>query len=119
MEKVNIGEKLALFSDHWNPRVVGCLNRQHVRLVKFRGEFVWHQHEDEDELFLVIRGSFDMQFRDRVETLNEGEFIIVPRGVEHCPRAEDEVHVLLFEPVDTLNTGEAEGELTVRELEEI
>ena len=119
MEKVNIGEKLSLFSDHWNPRVVGKLNGQHVRLAKFQGEFVWHQHDQEDELFLVIRGSFDMQFRDRVETLNEGEFIIVPRGVEHCPRAENEVHVLLFEPASTLNTGETESELTVDEFEEL
>jgi mannose-6-phosphate isomerase-like protein (cupin superfamily) len=119
MQKVNISQKLALFSDHWNPRVVGTLNGQHVRLAKFQGEFVWHQHEWEDELFLVMRGSFDMQFRDHVETLNEGEFVIVPRGVEHCPRAENEVHVLLFEPVSTLNTGEAESELTIRELEEL
>lgn len=119
MDKVNINEKLSLFSDHWNPRVVAQLNGQHVRLVKFRGEFVWHQHDHEDELFLVIRGSFDMQFRDRVETINEGEFIIVPLGVEHCPRADEEVHVLLFEPAATLNTGEAESERTVRELEEI
>jgi len=119
MEKVNIVEKLSLFSDHWNPRVVGHLNGQHVRLAKFQGEFVWHQHDQEDELFLVVQGSFDMQFRDRVETLNEGEFIIVPRGVEHCPRAESEVHVMLFEPASTLNTGEGESELTVRELEEL
>jgi len=119
MGKVNICEKLSLFSDHWNPRVVGKLNGQHVRLAKFQGEFTWHRHKVEDEFFLVIRGSFDMQFRDCVETLNEGEFIIVPRGVEHCPRAEEEVHVLLFEPASTLNTGEAESELTVRELEEI
>jgi mannose-6-phosphate isomerase-like protein (cupin superfamily) len=116
MDKVNISEKLSLFSDHWNPRVVGRLNGQHVRLAKFQGEVVWHQHDHEDELFLVIRGSFEMQFRDRVETLNEGEFIIVPRRVEHCPRAEEEVQVLLFEPASTLNTGEAESELTVREL---
>jgi mannose-6-phosphate isomerase-like protein (cupin superfamily) len=119
MDKVNIGEKLSLFSDHWNPRVVGKLNGQHVRLAKFQGEFVWHQHDHEDELFLVIRGSFEMQFRDRVETLNQGEFIIVPRGVEHCPRAENEVHVLLFEPASTLNTGESESDLTIRELEEL
>jgi mannose-6-phosphate isomerase-like protein (cupin superfamily) len=119
MKKINISQKLALFSDHWNPRVVGTLNGQHVRLAKFQGEFVWHQHEREDELFLVMRGSFDMQFRDHVETLNEGEFVIVPRGVEHCPRAENEVHVLLFEPASTLNTGEAESELTIRELEEL
>jgi len=119
MKKVSISEKLSLFSDHWSPRVVGKLNGQHVRLAKFRGEFVWHQHDLEDEFFLVIRGSFDMQFRDRVETLNEGEFIIVPRGTEHCPRADEEVHVLLFEPASTLNTGGAESDLTVRELEEL
>jgi len=119
VDKVNIRDKLSLFSDHWNPRVVGELNGQHVRLAKFQGEFVWHQHDHQDELFLVIEGSFEMQLRDRVETVNEGEFIIVPRGVEHCPRAEEEVHVLLFEPADTVNTGEAESELTVRELEEL
>jgi mannose-6-phosphate isomerase-like protein (cupin superfamily) len=88
-------------------------------LAKFQGEFVWHQHDQEDEFFLVIHGSFEMQFRDRVETLNEGDFIIVPRGVEHCPRAENEVHVMLFEPASTLNTGETENERTVRELEEL
>ena len=119
INKVNIGEKLSLFTDHWNPRVVGKLNGQHVRLAKFQGEFVWHRHDLEDEFFLVIRGSFKMQFRDRVETLNEGEFIIVPRGVEHCPRADEEVHVLLFEPASTLNTGESENDLTVRKLEEL
>jgi mannose-6-phosphate isomerase-like protein (cupin superfamily) len=119
MDKVNIRDKLSLFSDHWNPRVVGKLNGQHVRLAKFQGEFVWHQHDHEDEFFLVIRGSFEMQFRDRAETINEGEFIIVPRGVEHCPRADEEVHVLLFEPASTLNTGESENDLTVRKLEEI
>ena len=119
MTKVNINEKLSLFSDHWNPRIVGRLNGQHVRLAKFQGEFVWHQHDREDELFLVVHGSFDMQFRDRVERVKEGEFIIVPSGVEHCPRAEHEVHVLLFEPASTLNTGEAQSELTVEELEEL
>lgn len=119
MQKINISEKLALFSDHWNPRVVGVLNGQHVRLAKFQGEFVWHQHDNEDELFFVIHGSFNMQFRDRVETVNEGEFIIVPRGVEHCPKADEEVHVLLFEPADTLNTGTTDDERTVRKLEEL
>ena len=98
MEKVNIGEKLALFSDHWNPRVVGELNGQHVKLVKFQGEFVWHDHANEDELFLVVRGSFRIEFRDRSVTLKEGEFLIVPRGVEHRPVAEHEVEVMLFEP---------------------
>ena len=119
MKKVSIKEKLSLFSDHWNPRIVGQLNGQHVRLAKFQGEFVWHQHEREDEFFLVIHGSFEMQFRDRVETLNEGDFIIVPHGVEHCPRAEEEVHVMLFEPATTLNTGGTENERTVHKLEEI
>jgi mannose-6-phosphate isomerase-like protein (cupin superfamily) len=119
MQKINIGEKLALFTDHWNPRVVATLNGQHVRLAKFQGEFVWHQHDREDELFLVVKGSFDMQFRDRVERVNEGELIVVPRGVEHCPKADEEVHVLLFEPADTLNTGNTDDERTVRKLEEL
>lgn len=119
MEKVNINEKLASFSDHWNPRVVGELNGQHVRLAKMRGEFVWHHHDEEDEFFLVVHGSFDMQFRDHVERLHEGDCIIVPRGVEHCPRADEEAHILLFEPASTVNTGETENERTVRRLEKI
>jgi mannose-6-phosphate isomerase-like protein (cupin superfamily) len=119
MEKVNIVEKLALFSDHWNPRVVGQLNGQHVKLVKFQGEFVWHQHAAEDELFLVVRGSFRMDFRDRSVTLKEGEFIIVPRGVEHRPVAEQEVEVMLFEPAEIKHTGEVESEFTVHEFERI
>jgi len=119
MEKVNIREKLALFSDHWNPRVVGELNGQHVKLVKFQGEFVWHNHAAEDELFLVVRGSFRMDFRDRSVTLNDGEFIIVPRGVEHRPVAEQEVEVMLFEPAQIKHTGDVESELTVHEFERI
>jgi len=111
--KVNIQEKLALFQDHWNPRLVGELNGQHVKLVKFQGEFVWHKHYQEDELFLVIKGRFRMEFRDRQVWLDEGEFLIVPRGVEHRPVAEDEVHVLLFEPVGTVNTGTALDDRTV------
>ena len=106
MEKVNLGEKLALFADHWSPKVVGELNGQHVKLVKFAGEFVWHSHADEDELFLVVRGRFIMEFRDRSVPLGEGEFLVVPRGVEHRPVAAEEVHVLLFEPATTLNTGD-------------
>lgn len=113
MEKVNITQKLTLFSDYWHPRVVGELNGQHVKLVKFVGPFVWHLHEDEDELFLVVKGSFCMEFRDRIVEVEEGEFLIVPRGVEHRPVAEDEVHVLLFEPVSTLNTGNIQNEMTV------
>ncbi len=119
MEKVNIREKLALFHDHWKPRIVGELNGQHVKLVKLQGEFVWHKHEHEDELFLVIKGRFRMEFRDRAITLEEGEFLIVPRGVEHRPVAPDEVHVLLFEPAGTLNTGDVRDEKTVQELERI
>ena len=119
MEKVNIGEKLALFSDHWNPRVVGELNGQHIKLVKFQGEFVWHDHAAEDELFLVVRGSFRMDFRDRSVTLREGEFIIVPRGVEHRPVAEQEVEVMLFEPAEIKHTGDVESELTVHDYQRI
>ena len=106
VDKVNIREKLALFHDRWSPRVVGELNGQHVKLVKFQGEFVWHRHDHEDELFLVVRGRFTMEFRDRQVPLEEGEFLIVPRGVEHRPVAEGEVHVMLFEPAGTLNTGD-------------
>lgn len=111
--KVNIRDKLSLFSSHWDPKIVGELNGQHVKLVKFQGEFVWHHHEHEDELFLVVKGSFTMQFRDRHVPIEEGEFLIVPRGVEHRPVAEDEVQVLLFEPATTLNTGNVVSERTV------
>jgi mannose-6-phosphate isomerase-like protein (cupin superfamily) len=113
MHKVNLRQKLALFSSHFDPKIVGELNGQHVKLVKFQGEFVWHQHEHEDELFLVLHGAFDMEFRDRVVEVREGEFIIVPRGVEHRPVAKNEVHVLLFEPASTLNTGNLVTERTV------
>ena len=116
---VNIQEKLALFHDHWNPRIVGELNGQHVKLVKFQGEFVWHKHDHEDELFLVVKGRFRMEYRDRHVWLNEGEFLIVPRGEEHRPVAEQEVHVLLFEPAGTLNTGDVQEERTVEEPERI
>jgi mannose-6-phosphate isomerase-like protein (cupin superfamily) len=119
MEKVNIREKLALFSDHWNPRVVGELNGQHVKLVKFQGEFVWHDHADEDEMFLVVHGSFRMDFRDRSVALNEGDFIIVPRGVQHRPAAEQEVEVMLFEPAQIKHTGDVESEMTVHEFQRI
>lgn len=116
MEKVNLVEKFATFSEHWSPRVAGELNGQHVKLVKFQGPFTWHHHEHEDEMFLVIKGSFIMEFRDRNVTLNEGEFIIVPRGVEHRPNAPEEVQVLLFEPAGTLNTGNVENEFTKKVL---
>jgi mannose-6-phosphate isomerase-like protein (cupin superfamily) len=117
--KVNVREKLALFHDHWSPKIVGELNGQHVKLVKFQGEFVWHKHDHEDELFLVLKGRFRMEFRDRAIELEEGEFLIVPQGVEHRPVAAEEVHVLLFEPCGTLNTGDVENERTVREPERI
>ena len=117
--KVNIREKLALFHDHWSPKIVGELNGQHVKLVKFQGEFVWHKHDHEDELFLVVKGRFRMEYRDRHVWLEEGEFLIVPRGVEHRPVAEEEVHVLLFEPAGTLNTGDVGDERTVQEPERI
>jgi mannose-6-phosphate isomerase-like protein (cupin superfamily) len=119
MDKVNLREKLALFHEHWSPKVVGELNRQHVKLVKFRGEFVWHKHDHEDELFLVVKGRSRMDFRDRQVRLEEGEFLIVPWGVEHRPVAEEEVHVLLFEPVTTVNTGDVRDERTVVEPERI
>ncbi len=112
MDKVNLAEKLTRFDDHWHPRVVAELNGQHVKLVKFTGPFVWHHHETEDEMFLVVRGRFRMEFRDRDVWLDEGEFIVVPRGVEHRPVADEEVHVLLFEPAGTVNTGTAGGPLT-------
>ncbi len=119
MQKINISEKLTLFQDHWNPRIVGELNGQHVKLVKFKGEFVWHSHETEDELFYVVNGQFKMEFRDHTVDLHEGEFLIVPRGVEHRPVAHEEVSVMLFEPNTTLNTGNTRGELTRETLEEI
>lgn len=113
MEKVNLAEKLSLFSDHWSPRIVGELNGQHVKVARLQGEFVWHHHDDEDELFLVISGSLRMRLRDREVTIDEGEFFIVPRGVEHQPVADEEVHVLLFEPATTLNTGNVRDDRTV------
>ena len=119
MEKVSIASKLSQFSDHWNPRIVGELNGQHVKLVKFQGEFVWHHHDAEDELFLVIGGRFRMDFRDRQVWLEPGEFLIVPRGVEHRPVADDEVSVLLFEPAGTVNTGNATDDRTRNTLERI
>ena len=119
MEKVNIKEKLSLFHEHWHPRIIGELNGQHVKAVKLSGEFVWHHHDNEDELFLVIKGKLKMEFRDRVEEINEGEFIIVPRGVEHKPVADEEVHILLFEPDTTVNTGNVDSERTRKQLEKI
>lgn len=119
MEKINIADKLALINDHWNPRIAGELNGQHVKLVKFAGEFVWHKHDNEDEMFLVISGILKMEFRDRTVEIHPNEFIIVPKGVEHKPVAAEEVSVMLFEPATTLNTGDVENELTKRDLNTI
>ena len=117
--KVNINEKLELFKDYWNPRIVGELNGQYVKLAKFKGEFIWHKHEHEDELFLVVDGEFDMEFQDKTVTMKEGEFLIVGAGVEHRSVAKNEVSVLVFEPQSTINTGEVKNEQTKEELEAI
>ena len=119
MQKVNLGEKLGQFSEQWKPKIVGELNGQQVKLVKFEGPFLWHHHDVEDELFYVVRGRFRMEFRDRAVWVEQGEFIIVPRGVEHRPVAEIEAEVMLFEPATTLNTGNVRNERTVERLERI
>lgn len=113
MHKITLAEKFSKFTAHWSPKIVAELNGQHVKLVKFQGPFVWHSHEKEDELFYVVRGSFRMEFRDRQVDLAAGEMLVVPRGVEHRPVAEQEVEVMLFEPAATVNTGTAGGERTV------
>ena len=118
-EKVNLAQKFAMVDEHWSPKIAGELNGQHVKLVKLLGEFVWHHHEEEDELFLVVKGRFRMEFRDRHVWIEEGEFIVVPRGVGHRPVADEEAHVLLFEPVSTLNTGNVRNELTAARLDRI
>ena len=115
MAGIDLRDKFASFDEHWRPRIVAELNGQHVKLVKFRGAFVWHHHEHEDELFLVHRGRFRMEFRDRAVDLGPGEMVVVPRGVEHRPVADEEVEVMLFEPAGTLNTGNVVDERTVRE----
>jgi mannose-6-phosphate isomerase-like protein (cupin superfamily) len=119
VEKVNLAEKLAMFDERWSPRIVGELNGQHVKLVKVEGEFVWHHHDHEDELFLVVKGNLTMELRDKVLQIGEGEFVIVPRGVEHRPVAHQETHILLFEPAGTLNTGNVRNERTVETVEAI
>lgn len=111
--KVNLEEKLEKFSEYWTPKIVGVLNGQHVKVVKLKGSFVWHKHEKEDELFLVLNGKLKIHLRDNTVTLTKGEFIIIPAGTDHLPEAEDEVHILLFEPASTVNTGEADSDLKV------
>lgn len=118
-EKINIASKFSSFSEHWSPKIVGEVNDSYVKLVKSKGEFVWHHHDNEDELFYIVKGRLRMRFRDRDVWVNEGEFIIVPRGVEHMPVAEEEVHIMLLEPKSTLNTGNVQNERTVAELERI
>jgi mannose-6-phosphate isomerase-like protein (cupin superfamily) len=119
MNKINVGDKMSQITEHYKPRIAGELNGQYVKLVKFKGEFVWHHHDNEDELFYVVNGSFDMHLTDQVITINKGEFIIIPRGVEHRPVANEEVEVMLFEPATTLNTGNVENELTLHDLERV
>lgn len=119
MDKVNLAQKFSRITSHWEPKVAAELNGQQVKLVKFLGPFDWHHHENEDEMFLVVRGEFDMELRDRVVTVREGEFLVVPRGVEHRPNARSEVEVLLFEPATTLNTGNVRTARTRETLERI
>lgn len=128
MQKINLAQKLSLFSDYWNPRIVGELNGQHLKLVKFEGPFTWHHHDSEDEMFFVVKGRFRMEYRDpdsngeadeRSIWIEPGEFIIVPRGVEHRPVADEEAQVLLFEPASTLNTGNVQDDFTRKQLERI
>ncbi|WP_121357179.1 cupin domain-containing protein [Flavisolibacter nicotianae] len=117
MDKVNLLQKFALISENWSPKIVGELNGQQVKLAKLKGEFVWHQHTDEDEAFFVLKGSFRMELRDKSIELAEGDMLVVPRGVEHKPVADEEVWVMLFEPASTLNTGNVLNEQTKSELE--
>ena len=119
IERVSLVEKLDSFQDYWSPKIVGEVNESFVKLVKLKGEFVWHHHEAEDELFLVVKGSLLIRLRDRDVRVEKGEFVIIPRGVEHLPVAEEEVHVLLLEPKSTLNTGNVANERTVAELDRI
>lgn len=119
MKKININDKLNTFSEYWSPKIVGDINETYVKLAKLKGEFVWHMHENEDEMFMVIKGRMVIKLRTEDITLNEGEIFIIPRGIEHMPVAEDEVHVMLFEPKTTLNTGNVKNEKTVEILEKI
>jgi mannose-6-phosphate isomerase-like protein (cupin superfamily) len=124
MQKINLQQKLSFINDYWNPRIAGELNGQYVKLVKFQGPFTWHHHDNEDELFMVVHGRFRMEYRDENDSarqtwIEEGELIIVPRGVDHRPVADEECHVLLFEPVSTLNTGEKDNEFTRKNLDTI
>jgi len=119
IEKINLNQKFEQINDYWNPKIAGELNGQHIKLAKFKGEFIWHKHDFEDEMFLVVKGKFTMEFKDYSVELFENDFLIVPRGVEHRPVALEEVSVLLFEPVSTINTGDINNERTITKLDEI
>ena len=119
MEKVNLNQKFSQFQDYWQPKIAGELNDNYIKLAKLKGEFVWHQHETEDELFLVVKGTLLIKLRDRDIQLQEGEFVIIPKGVEHLPIADEEAHVLLLEPKTTLNTGNIQNERTISNLKRI
>ena len=119
MNKINLIEKFNLFNEYWSPKIIGDLNDSYVKLAKLKGEFVWHKHDNEDELFFIVKGTLLIRFRDQNVTLKEGEFLIIPKGVEHLPVAENEVHVMLIEPKTTLNTGDAPSQLTKRDLDRI
>lgn len=119
MEVININQKFSQFSDHWSPKIIGQLNGQDVKLAKLEGEFVWHDHANEDEMFMVMKGKLIIEFRDKTVELNEGEMIVVPRGVEHRPIAEKEVWIMLFEPSEIKHTGDVEHEITVKEFDKI
>ena len=119
MEKVNLNQKFSLIQDYWSPKIAGEINDSYVKLVKFKGEFVWHHHETEDELFLVVKGKLLIKLRDRDIWLQEVEFVIIPKGIDHLPIADEEAHVILLEPKTTLNTGDTQNERTVTNLEQI
>ncbi|MCI5080754.1 MAG: cupin domain-containing protein [Saprospiraceae bacterium] len=119
MEVINLNDKFGLFDQHWNPKIIGELNGQHVKIAKLKGEFVWHAHKEEDEMFLIIKGTLKIEFRDKTRILREGEMCIIPKGVEHNPIAEEEVWVMLFEPASTKHTGEVDHELTVKNYERL
>lgn len=119
MEVINVADKFDLFEDHWNPRIIGSLNGQDVKIAKVQGEFVWHDHKDEDELFYIVKGSLDIHFENEIKTINAGEMLIVPRGIQHKPVAKEECWILLFEPNSTKHTGEVSDEMTVTEYQKI
>jgi mannose-6-phosphate isomerase-like protein (cupin superfamily) len=119
MDKINIGNKLNLFNEYWSPKIIGEINESYVKVAKLKGEFLWHTHENEDEMFYVVKGILVIKFRDKDVILNEGELLVIPRGIEHMPFAEEEVHVMLIESKTTLNTGDVRNERTVDNLEKI